>query len=110
MFGRTSRQAWFVGVRIDRDRADVRNSPARQKSHACGHGVVVGVSRNWGHVFIRAAAFVVAQEKDRISPGFAIHELVENVCDLRLTRKYRLAGSRMLVAVAIGGFDVREAG
>ena len=59
---------------------------------------------------VRAAAFVVAQEEDRIQPRRAVHELAENVCDLRLSREDRLARARMLVVDSVAGFNIGEAG
>ena len=61
-------------------------------------------------MFIGPAAFVVAEEKDRIAPRSAVHKGVEDLGHFRLSQQHRLPRARVLIVSSISGFDEREAG
>ena len=54
-------------------------------------GVLVGVAGNGWDVVVGAAAFVVAEEEDRVFPGRTGHEVIHDIGYLRLSLEDGLA-------------------
>ena len=104
--GSICRNARIERIRIHGNARNVR----RIVSQELGIRQVVGVPRDWRHVIVGTACFVIAPEEDRILPRRARHKSIEQARHLSLTHQNRLPRSRMFIVIAIARLDPREAG
>ena len=97
------RQTWKEDVRIDGDAGNIRRHCQR------GIGEIVGVLGDRRHVIEGSSAFIVAEEEHRVLPRRALHQRIDEGCNLCLAGQNGLPRTGMLIEDPIGRDDVNKA-